>query len=86
MSSKTIAVDARVYDKLATVKRKGESFSETIDRLIDKVGAASTGRDIVRSLSEIPPLSAEDAEVMLVVVAENRKSAPWDELIDYPAT
>ena len=79
MSSKTIAVDARVYDKLASVKREGESFSKAIDRLIDEVGDASTGRDILRGVSEVPPLPAEDAEVMLAVVAENRESESWDE-------
>ena len=79
MSSKTIAVDARVYDKLASVKREGESFSKAIDRLIDEAGDACTGRDILRGLAELPTLSAEDAEVMLAMVAENRESEPWDE-------
>jgi hypothetical protein len=79
MSSKTIAVDARVYDKLASVKREGESFSKAIDRLIDEAGDACTGRDILRGLSKVPPLPAEDAEVMLAVVAENREGEPWDE-------
>ena len=86
MKRKTIAVDARVVEKLVRVKRAGESFSKTIDRLIDQVGDPSTGRDILRGLPEVAPLSAEDAEVMLAVVAENRKSEPWDDLIDYPAT
>ena len=79
MSTKTIAVDARVYDKLARVKREGESFSKAIDRLIDEVGAAHTGRDILRVLAELPALSDEDAEVMLSVVAENRQNETWDE-------
>jgi predicted CopG family antitoxin len=79
MSTKTIAVDARVYDKLASVKREGESFSKAIERLIDEVGAACTGRDILRLLAELPPLPEEDAEVMLSVVADNRRSETWDE-------
>ena len=79
MSTKTIAVDTRVYDKLASVKREGESFSKAIDRLIDEVGDASTGRDILRGLSAVPPLSAEDAKRMLAVVAENRENEPWAE-------
>ena len=78
MSTKTIAVDARVYDKLASVKREGESFSKAIDRLIDQVGAAHTGGDILRVLAELPPLSNEDAAVMLSVVAENRRTETWD--------
>jgi len=79
MSSKTIAVDARVYEKLAGVKREGESFSKVIDRLIDAVGAAHTGRDILRGLSTIETLSYRDAEVMLSVVAENRENETWDD-------
>jgi len=79
MSSKTIAVDSRVYEKLAGEKREGESFSRVIDRLIDQVGAAHTGRDIVRGLAELPALSDEDAEAILAVVAENRESEAWHE-------
>jgi len=79
MSSKTIAVDTRVYEKLAGVKREGESFSKAIDRLIDQVGAAHTGRDILQELSGVMPLSSDDAQVMLSVVAENRENETWDD-------
>jgi len=79
MSTKTIAVDTRVYKKLAGVKREGESFSKAIDRLIDQVGASHTGRDILQGLSAVTPLSDDDAEVMLSVVAENRKDETWDD-------
>ena len=79
MSSKTIAVDTRVYEKLAGIKREGESFSKAIDRLIDQVGAAHTGRDILRGLASVEPLSYGDAEVMLSVVAENRDNETWDD-------
>ena len=56
MSTKTIAVATRVYDKLTGVRKEGESFSKAIDRLIDEVGAAHTGRDILRGLASIPDL------------------------------
>lgn len=79
MSSKTIAVDTRVYEKLSGVKREGESFSKAIDRLIDQVGAAHTGRDILQGLSGVMPLSYDDARVMLSVVAENRENETWDD-------
>jgi predicted CopG family antitoxin len=79
MSTKTIAVDTRVYEKLAGVKREGESFSKTIDRLIDQVGAAHTGRDILQGLSAVQQLTYDDAEVMLSVVAENREDEAWDD-------
>ncbi len=79
MSTKTIAVDTGVYEKLSGVKREGESFSRAIDRLIDQVGAAHTGRDILQGLSDVKQLSYDDAEVMLSVVAENRENETWDD-------
>ncbi len=77
MSTKTIAVDSRVYEKLAGAKREGESFSRLIDRILDQVGAAHTGREILRGLQDIPALSEDDAETMLAVVRENREGETW---------
>jgi len=79
MSTKTIAVDARVYDRLAAMKREGESFSKLIDRLLTEVRAAHTGRDILRGLEASSPLSREDAETFLEIVAQNREREAWDE-------
>lgn len=79
MSTKTIAVDSRVYDRLARVKREGESFSKTIDRLLREVGTAFTGNQILRALDEVPPLPEEDAAAMLAIVDENRASEAWQE-------
>lgn len=78
MSTKTIAVDTRVYDRLARTKREGESFSKTIDRLLRQVGAAHTGREILRALQEVPPLSRADAATFLAVVEENREGEAWE--------
>jgi predicted CopG family antitoxin len=80
MSTKTIAVDTRVYEKLASVKREGESFSKAIDRLIDQVGSTHTGGEILSRLAEIPVLSSDDSAIMLAKVAENREEETWDEL------
>lgn len=79
MSTKTIAVDSRVYDRLARVKREGESFSKTIDRLLREVGTAFTGNQILRALDEVPPLPEEDAATMLAIVDENRAGETWQE-------
>lgn len=79
MSTKTIAVDSRVYDRLVAVKKEEESLSEAIDRLLVQVGVAHTGRDILRGLETIAPLSEQDSEVFLQVVAENRASERWNE-------
>lgn len=79
MSTRTIALDSRVYDRLAALKREGESFSRLIDRLLTEVGAAHTGSDILRGLATVPPLSYEESEAFLDVVAENRASETWNE-------
>jgi len=79
MSTKTIAVDKRVYDRLAAAKREGESFSKVIDRLLTEIGTLHTGQDILEGLENVAPLSPEDSEVFLEVVAENRSSEAWTE-------
>lgn len=77
-STKTIAVDSRVYDRLAGVKLEGESFSKTIDRLLRDAGAAHTGAEILRALEDVVPLTDADADVMLSVVEESRASEAWE--------
>ena len=79
MSTKTIAVDARVYERLAAAKREGESFSRAIDRLLAEIRAAHTGSDILRRLAAVSPLSEAESKVFLEVVAEDRTSEDWDE-------
>ena len=77
MSIKTIAVDSRVYERLAAAKLEGESFSKVIDRLLARAASAHTGADILRELPGLPSLGSEDAQVFLDVVAESRASEPW---------
>ncbi len=77
MSTKTIAVDTRVYDRLAAVKKSDESFSKTIERLIERF-ATHTGHDILRGLTSMAPLSEKDSVVFLDVIAENRADEKWD--------
>lgn len=79
MSTKTIAVDKQVYDRLASVKKEGESFSKAIDRLLTQIESASTGSDVLRGLDTIPPLSVPDSRVFMKVVGENRATADWEE-------
>jgi len=73
MSTKTIAIDSRVYDRLAAVKRENESFSEAIDRLLGETGADHTGDDILKRLASVTPLSKKDSVLFLQVIAENRR-------------
>jgi hypothetical protein len=77
MSTKTIAVDSRVYERLAAIKGEGESFSKAIDRLLDEAGSVSTGAEILRGLGDVPILVDGDAESMLAVVRENRDQELW---------
>lgn len=78
MSTKTIAVDVRVYERLAAAKREGESFSRAIERLLTTAGEQHTGSDIVHRLHDVPELSTEEADVYLRVVAEHRATERWD--------
>lgn len=36
MATKTIGIEEEVYDRLAAEKHEDESFTETVDRLLDK--------------------------------------------------
>ena len=79
MSTKTVALESSIYGRLAALKRDGESFSKVIDRLLSEVADAHTGRDILRSLGGVSPLTEVDAGRFLEVIAENRESEHWEE-------
>lgn len=79
MSTKTIAIDAKIYERLASTKRESESFSKAIARLLDSVGAAHTGESILSQLSSVPPISDQDADRIMMVVRENHASEKWPE-------
>jgi hypothetical protein len=77
MATKNIALEL-TYDKLAASRHEGESFSKAIDRLLNDVGAASTGSDILRRLASFTPLPEDEANVFLDVIAEDRAAGGWD--------
>ncbi len=77
MSTKTVALDSRVYERLASAKKEGESFSKAIDRLLTKVESAHTGSDILLGLDGFSALSPEDSPKFLEVVRENRAGEAW---------
>jgi predicted CopG family antitoxin len=77
MSTKTIALDAEVYAKLARLKSESQSFSKLIDRLVDKVTTAHTAADVLSRLDEQPALPAKDAAAMARVVKQNRQTEDW---------
>jgi predicted CopG family antitoxin len=77
MSTKTVAIDSEVYDRLANLKRQSESFSKVINRLIDRVVTAHTAADVLAHLDAQPLLSDADAATMGRVVRENRETENW---------
>ena len=78
MSTKTIAVDLRVYQKLTRIKSEGESFSKVIEGLVDERLTAHTGADVASALSGAPaPLTDPEANVMLSLVDGARQSEKW---------
>lgn len=77
MSTKTIAVNTEVYERLAAAKREGESFSKVIDRLLTQAAGAHTGKDILGHVARFPALPEEDAEVFMQVIAESRAQERW---------
>lgn len=64
MSTKTIGIKEGVYDRLAAEKREDESFTDTIDRLIDT--ASSDWRHGFGRYSD------EDGEEFERIVTESR--------------
>ena len=78
MSTKTIALESSIYQRLAALKGDGESFSKVIARLLSEVADAHTGRDILRSLGGFSPLTEGDAQRFLAIIAEDRESEGWE--------
>lgn len=81
MSIKTIAVGTEVYERLAHLKRTGESFTKLIDRLLDHTESSGTCADAVREAAEIWGKSAgraSEADKMERVVRDNRRNARWN--------
>jgi hypothetical protein len=65
MSTKTIAVNTQVYEKLAQRKRGSESFTKTINRLIDG-SSDPTCADAVRETARLFGMMETDAEADLL--------------------
>lgn len=80
MATKTIAVNAEVYRKLAGRKRESESFTKLLDRLADADSGQGTCADAVREAAAVWGKSESidsEAEKFESVVQANRKSAKW---------
>ena len=78
MSTKNIALNTKVYEKLARFKDESESFSKAVDRLLDHVESEKTGADILKQLHTVCPLVDRESRSMKQTVNQNRKSETWD--------
>ena len=78
MSTKNIALDSRVYARLARFRQESESFSKAIARLLDRVEDSHTGRDVLARLAEMPGITDDEADRMLEIVEEARRDEGWE--------
>lgn len=78
MSTKNIALDSRVYSRLARFKQESESFSKAIARLLDRVEVSHTGRDVLACLADMPGITDDEADRMLEIVEEARRDEGWE--------
>jgi predicted CopG family antitoxin len=78
MSTRNIALDSKVYQRLAAFKGQSESFSRAVARMLDTLQSANTGRDLRSRLAGLPALSPEDAEAMLRLRDEARREERWE--------
>ncbi len=80
MSTKTIAVEQTVYEKLRLQKRDSESFTKTIDRLIETSPKGFTCAAAVMEASALwgAPLTAAEEKILNDTVESGRKKNGWD--------
>lgn len=80
MSTKTIAVEISVYEKLRRQKRDSESFTKTIDRLIENSDQALTCERAVSEAATVwgEPLDADEQKIFHDAVESGRKRNGWD--------
>jgi predicted CopG family antitoxin len=79
MSTKTIAVESTVYERLALEKRPSESFTKAIDRLI-RAASPGTCAAAVDDAAAVWRTVGNDAEAdrMERIVRAGRETTEWN--------
>ena len=78
MSTKTIAVESSVYERLAREKRSSESFTKTINRLIHTANSGTCASAVADAASVWQAIGNDsDAERMEQILHRNRASTDW---------
>jgi predicted CopG family antitoxin len=84
MSTKTIAVEHSVYERLAREKRSSESFTKTIERLIQSANSGTCAAAVADAASVWHANGNDaDADLMEQVIEMNRSSTNWE--VERPA-
>jgi predicted CopG family antitoxin len=74
MTTKNLAIREGVYRKLAEAKRQDESFSDVIDRLLEKRGSLLSLWGILSESKEIAQIEREVKEIRKKTVIRTRSS------------
>ena len=84
MSTKTIAVENSVYERLAREKRSSESFTKTIERLIHSANSGTCASAVADAASVWQAIGNEaDADRMEQILHLNRSTMNWE--VERPA-
>ena len=80
MSTKTIAVEASVYERLANAKRPSESFTKVIDRLLaeSRRGICAQAVSDAAELWDGDPRAERDAGEIERIVEAGRMNTDWE--------
>ena len=84
MSTKTIAVENSVYERLAREKRSSESFTKTIERLIHSSSSGTCASAVADAASAWQAIGNDaDADRMEQILHRNRSTTNWE--VERPA-
>lgn len=79
MSTKTIAVEHSVYERLAREKRASESFTKTIERLIHSANSGTCAAAVADAAPAWDAIGNDaDADRMEQMVHQNRSTTNWE--------